>query len=69
MERTHEQFAAIGFGATTPDPDCWHIERIGPAGPSAPAGAGDPSRSRALARWRRRLASRPLPSGYRISRI
>jgi hypothetical protein len=70
MERTREQFAAaIGFAATVREPDCWHVERIEPPGLSAPAGPGDPSRSRALALWRRRLARQPLPAGYRISRI
>jgi hypothetical protein len=72
LDTTETQLARIGFGDARGDPAGWQVVRLGRQQPSAPRVQPyrlEPGCSRALQRWRDRLAGGPDPSPYRISRI
>ncbi len=71
MTSAEQELATIGFGKPRSEPACWRTARLDP--PVFPArdarvAATEPSCSRALMRWRDKLARNPRPSPYRISR-
>ena len=67
MHDIAHRLVEIGYRRSRPEPECWLVTRIGAPPPAAPRPpAGDPARSRILARWRSRLAERKGPSPYHI---
>ena len=67
MTVAEQQLARLGFAVEPRELPCWRTTRLD--GPVFSESATDPSRSRALMRWRVLLARNPRRSPYRISRI
>ncbi|HEX3953305.1 MAG TPA: hypothetical protein VHW90_07010 [Stellaceae bacterium] len=69
MRNADNQLAAIGFSLVRREPVCWRTERLDRPAPQTDDSEAALPCSADLLRWRDLLARRPLPSGYRISRI
>ena len=71
MQATEEQLARIGFARSRCEPVCWRLARLDLPHTVVPVArsAAEPGCSRALRRWRDRLARGSRSSPYRISRI
>ena len=60
MEDFADRLAAMGFGGSRPEAECWRVTRIGPPQPPRPARQPlHPACRGVLAFWRDRLADRP----------
>ena len=64
MQDIARRLSDIGFRRPRPEPECWHVARVGT--PAAVPPAGDPALSRALVGWHARLGDRRGPSPYQI---
>jgi hypothetical protein len=69
MSGIEKRLTAIGFRGEQRAPECWRIERTGPARRRPVISRAEPACSLILPLWLDRLGDRKRPSVYRIRRI